>query len=126
MKTLAWKQITAALVIGFLLGGGFSMWQARQGFGHWMRYPKDQKKERLLKRFVTELRLTDSQKAQVENILGSTMDQMEALRAEMHPKFKALRGEMRHEIRAILTDQQQKRFETMETEWDARRGRFSS
>lgn len=126
MKTLAWKQITGAVVIGFLLGSGFGAWQARQTPSHWMRYSPEQKKEWMLGRFIKELKLTDDQKVKVRKILGSSVDQMQALRAEMNPKFKAIRGEMNLEIRAILTPEQLTRFEAMEAQWEARMGRWHS
>lgn len=124
MKTLAWKQMTVAVVIGFLLGGAFVKWQSCQQLPYWMRYSADQKKEKMLQRFVTELKLTDAQKTKVEKILGSTVDQMEALRAEMRPKFRAIRGEMQQEIRAILTPEQRKRFEAMESKSETRRAQW--
>ena len=80
----------------------------------------------MLQHFVTELKLTDTQKVRVEKILGSTIDQMEALRAEMHPKFQAILGEMKHEIQAILTENQRKRFEAMEAQWEVRKSRWHS
>ena len=126
MKTLAWKQITVAVVIGFLLGSGFGMWQARHGHSRWMRNSPEQKKEWMLGRFIKELKLTDDQKVKVRKILGSSVDQMQALRAEMRPKFQAIRGEMNREIRTILTAEQLKRFEAMEAEWEARMGRWHS
>ncbi len=126
MKGLAWKQVAVALTIGFLLGGGFGLWQARRHRVSWMQYLPDQKKEKMLQRFVDELKLTDAQKAKVKNILGSTIDQTEALRAEMSPKFRAIRDEMEREIQALLTEDQRKRFEAMETHWEARKKRWGS
>ncbi len=102
------------------------MWQARQTPSRWMRHSPEQKKEWMLGRFIKELKLTDDQKVKVRKILGSSVDQMQALRAEMHPKFKAIRGEMNREIRTVLTPEQLKRFEAMEARWEARMDRWHS
>ena len=121
MKTLAWKQITMALVIGFLLGGGLSLWQDHRP--PWMSYSSEEKKERMLQRFSSELKLTDPQRAEVKKILDSAQEQTETFRAEVRPKFQAIRNEMSRSIRTLLTDEQRKRFEAMETEWTARKMR---
>ena len=126
MKTLAWKQITVAVVIGFLLGSGFGTWQARQAHPQWGQRSPEQKKEWMMGRFIKELKLTDEQKVKVRKILGSSVDQMQALRAEMHPKFQAIRGEMNLEIRTILTPEQLKRFDAMEAKWEVRRNKWHS
>ena len=124
MKNLAWRQIAVAMVIGFLLGGGFTSWQARQHLPYWMQYSSAEKKERMLQRFSEQLKLTDTQRAEVKKILDSTHEQTEALRAEVRPKFQTIRSEMSRGIRALLTDEQRKRFEAIEAEWAAHKKRW--
>ena len=114
------------MVIGFLLGVGFNIWQAHQRLPYWMQYSSDEKKERILQRFSAELKLTDAQRTEVKKILDSANEQTEAFRAEVRPKFQAIRSEMSQSIRALLTDEQRKRFETMEAEWEAHKKRWSS
>lgn len=121
MKKLAWKQITAGIIIGFFLGGGFGAWQDRQQAARWMQFSSEQKKEQILGRFSRELKLTPDQQAQVKKILNSTYDQTQTLQAEIRPKFRAIRSEMRQEVRVLLTPEQAKRFDVMEAKWDARK-----
>ncbi len=121
MTTTAWKPITAAAVIAFLLGTGFGSWQVQRRFFCIPKYSAEQKKEKLLARFVSELKLTADQTKRVEQILNTKTERMEALRAEVRPRFKTIRTEMKQEISAILTAEQRVRFEAMEREWEARK-----
>lgn len=121
MSKLAWSQITAGLVAGFLLGGAFGHWQARREIPDWMRHSQEEKSERLLRHFSEELELTDAQRAEVKTILDSASVQTRALRAETRPRFRAIRAEMSRGIRALLDEEQAKRFDALEREWDARK-----
>lgn len=126
MKKLAWKQIAVAMVIGFLLGGGFHAWRASQQIPFWMGQHSSRDKERMLQHFSEKLTLTDTQRAQVEKILDSANQQTEILRTEVRPKFQAIRSEMSRSVRSLLTEDQRKRFEAMEADWDARKKRWNS
>ena len=121
---IAWKQITAAVVLGFLLGGGFGFWMAERGSPFHIKRSPEERKERFLKKFVSELQLTDSQTAEVKKILDSSSDQMGTVRSEMRAKFKAIRSEMKKEIEPLLTEDQRRRFDKMEEEWEARKKRW--
>jgi len=123
MKT-AWKQITVALSLGFLLGGGFGFWMGERGSPFHGKRSPEERKERLLKKFVSELQLTDSQITDVKKILDSSSDRMGTVRSEMRAKFKAIRGEMKKEIEPLLTEDQRRRFDKMEEEWEARKKRW--
>ncbi|MCM8794336.1 MAG: hypothetical protein NC819_00805 [Candidatus Omnitrophica bacterium] len=118
---LAWKQITMALVVGFLLGGGFGLWMARQQVPSWARYTPEQKKEQMLQEFARELKLTDSQKEQIKRILDSSVDQMEFVRSEMRQKFQAVRSDMKAQIDPLLTGEQRELFKKIEAKWEARK-----
>lgn len=121
---MAWKQITIAVIVGFLLGGVFTQWQIRENLhGRWES--SDQKKERMMRRFATELKLTPGQKEKVEKILDSSYAQMEAVRGEMRPKLRAIREEMKREIRTHLTPEQLKQFDLMEKKWKARKDKWT-
>ena len=103
------------------------MWQGRQQLPPWMMGAwHDQKKERMLNRFARELTLTDSQKVQVKKILDSTAAQMQGMRTEARPKFQTIRTEMSQGIRALLTQEQRKRFEATEAEWNAHKRRWDA
>ena len=115
----AWKHIAASLVIGALIGAALScFWTSRQrssrhGWG-------EKHYSRTLERFNSGLNLDAEQKTKVAAILEKKRARIKELRAKIHPKFKRLRKATREEIRAILEPAQQKEFDVMQSEWEAR------
>lgn len=121
MKKLVWAQITAGLVMGFLLGGAFGLRQARQGVPEWMRYSRQEEDERMLRLFSEELGLTDAQREKVKVLLDSASQQTRALRAETRPRFRAIRAETSRGVRALLDEPQAARFDAIEKEWEVQK-----
>lgn len=74
-------------------------------------------KEKMLAKFSSELSLTEDQKTKVKAIFESKHKEMVKIREELHPKFEALRKSTHDEINKILTPEQQKKFETMESKF---------
>ncbi|PIQ82289.1 MAG: hypothetical protein COV76_04515 [Candidatus Omnitrophica bacterium CG11_big_fil_rev_8_21_14_0_20_64_10] len=121
VNQLAWKQIAVAVTVGFLLGGGFGLWQGRREGPRWMHRAPEERKERVIKRFTAELQLTEAQAVEVRRIISESHDRLQALRDRVRPDFRAVREEMKRRIRALLTEEQIPRFEAMETRWEARK-----
>ena len=120
--TLARKQV----VIAFVLGGCVGFAAAWGSLPRWRHHPwgGNQFQHRLLDRFSSTLKLTPDQRSQVAAILETKRQKMDALRAEIRPRFDELRASTGAEIRRLLTPEQQQRFDVMEAEWDARVKRF--
>ena len=70
-----------------------------------------------------DLNLNDQQAAQVRAILEETQNQFRQLRVEVRPRYDALRQQASEKIRAVLTPEQQKRFDQIVAERDARHRR---
>jgi Spy/CpxP family protein refolding chaperone len=68
-----------------------------------------------------ELNLDERQAAEVRRILDETRDEYRTLRSETRPRFDAIRESARTRIRAVLTPEQQQRFDARVAEMDARR-----
>jgi Spy/CpxP family protein refolding chaperone len=66
-----------------------------------------------------ELNLTDEQTAAVRAILDETRNEYRALRTELRPRFEEPRHKARARIRALLTPEQQQKFDAMITQQDA-------
>ena len=119
---LSWNQIVIALVLGgyagFALARGcvFGMFHSHRG--------SDQAQHRLLDRFSSKLKLTPKQRNQVGAILQVKRRKIDTLRAEIKPRFDELRASTSAEIRHTLTPEQQRQFDLMETQRDARMKRF--
>lgn len=110
------------LLLAFLLGTaagalGFGLYQARAG---WRHPPRDPERSRqfVLKRLTRDLDLRPEQQQQVEAILRETGQEFSRLREEIGPRMRDIRGRSREKIRAILSPEQQARFEALEKEWE--------
>ena len=77
--------------------------------------------EEVFERMRRDLQLNDSQSAEVRKILEQTRGDYRALRAEARPRFDSIRQSARTRIRALLTPEQQQRFDAKVAERDARR-----
>ncbi len=122
MNKLAWNQIVIALVLGAGVGFVAARYCAPGLFQyHWSRGKFQQ---RLLDRFSSKLQLSPEQHTQVGAILEAKRQKIDALRAEIRPRFEDIRTTTSAEIRQLLTPEQQQKFDTMQAEWDARKQRF--
>ncbi len=127
------KQLIVALALGAFVGvAGAQADPMDEGEGSWHREDhgdRDRDRgerakrtpEQRLKRFSEKLKLTPDQRQQVSTIFEASRTKMEALRAEFRPKFEAIRTDTRAQIRGLLTPDQQKTFDAMNAERDAKR-----
>ena len=67
-----------------------------------------------------ELSLTDQQTTSVRTILDETRTEYRALRTELRPRFDEPRQKARVRIRALLTPEQQQKFDAMVAQQDAK------
>jgi len=67
-----------------------------------------------------ELNLTDEQTTAVRAILDETREEYRTLRTELRPRFEEPRQKARTRIRALLTPEQQQRFDAMVAQQDAK------
>lgn len=88
---------------------------AREG-GRGRRNP-----EHVFERMRRDLDLDERQSAEVRKILDETRGEYRALRSEARPRFDSIRQSARTRIRALLTPDQQRRFDARVAEKDARR-----
>lgn len=115
------KQILVAFALGAVVGMVVSRSLSRDFHHHW---GDGQFQARMLQRFSAKLKLTPEQRAQVAKIFEEKRQKIEALRAEVRPKFEDIRTATSAEIRRLLSPDQQKQFDAMEAEWNARRQKF--
>ena len=75
-------------------------------------------------RYLTkELGLTPEQTEQVRRILDETRQEFLQLRNEMRPRFEEIRRRSRERLRAVLTPEQQAKFEELMRREEQRRHR---
>src|ERR1041384_3008557 len=68
-----------------------------------------------------DLNLTDEQATAIRAILDETRDEYRALRTELRPRFEEPRMKARARIRALLTPEQQQKFDAMTAQQDSKR-----
>jgi len=66
-----------------------------------------------------ELKLTDQQTTSVRTILDETRNEYRTLRTELRPRFEEPRMKARARIRALLTPEQQQKFDALVAQQDA-------
>ena len=103
-----------ALVAGLWLGA----WGAHAH--RWRAWHSQERQARLLQVFTRRLHLTPPQQAQVRAVLDAGHGRMQSLHEQTRAQFQALRAETAAQIRAVLTPEQARTFDTMEAERDAR------
>ena len=78
---------------------------------------------RLVERLSRDLELTSDQRTKIEGVLTARRPRLDTLQQEVRSKFDAEQESLRNEIRAILTPDQQKKFDEREKEMRGRFGR---
>jgi len=107
------NQVIISLIVGIALGITIGHPLHRKPFHH--HRGKGPMQQHMIDRFSKELNLSAGQKQQVAAIFETTRPKMDALQAEVRPKFEALRKETQSEIKKILTPDQQKKMDAIES-----------
>ena len=122
MKTYTSNYVVGALLVGGLIGlAGAASLAPHARHRHW---GKGYGQHRLMDRFSSTLHLTPEQREKVSGILEAKRQKIEALRAEIRPRFDEIRTSTSGEIRQLLTPEQQQQFDAMEAERAAKRKQF--
>jgi Spy/CpxP family protein refolding chaperone len=116
------KALFVAFLSGLLIGGAAAWFAAPFLRFHHPRDP-ERMHQRLMKKFSRELNLSDEQARQVDQIFRASREKMKALHDDAFPKFEALRKETQTAIRALLTPDQQAKFDAMHEKWEKKKFR---
>ena len=124
MRGTARLKLWLAVAVVFALGcatGAFldSAYRLRSGAGR--GESRGGKREHMFEKMRRELDLDERQSTEVRRILDETRNEYRTLRTEARPRFDAIRQSARTRIRALLTPEQQQRFDAKVAELDARR-----
>src|SRR2546423_12476942 len=117
-----WLVVVGVFVLGCVTGASFdSIYRLRAGNDASQNAPGRHNKEDLFESLKRDLNLNDNQATQIRAILDQTRNDYRALRAEVRPRYDALRQNARARMRALLTPEQQQRFDEKAAERDAQR-----
>ena len=112
-----WLVLVVVFVLGSITGGALTgLYLSRSGSDRSERNPQ-QRFEKMRK----ELNLTDDQTKAVSAILDDARNEYRALRGELRPRFEEPRMKARAKIRALLSPEQQQKFDAMVAQQDAQR-----
>lgn len=115
-KLKVWLVLVVVFLLGSITGAALTgLYLARSG-----NRPERSAQTRFEKMRV-ELNLTDEQTKAVSAILDETRNDYKALRAELRPRFDEPRQKARARIRALLTPEQQQKFDARVAQQDAER-----
>lgn len=85
------------------------------------RPPQQQQREDFFESLQKNLDLDAHQTEQIRGVIDETREGYRQLRIEVRPRYDALRRDGRTRIRALLTPEQQQKFDRMTAERDSRR-----
>jgi len=116
-----WLVLVAVFVLGSVTGVALTgLYRSRAAAGDRPEIREKAMHERFEK-MRTELNLTDEQTKAVQAIIADTRNEYRALRTELRPRFEEPRQKARARIRALLTPEQQQKFDGMTAQQDAQR-----
>ena len=122
-----WLVVVGVFILGGVTGASLdSLYRLRasgNGRSGEMRGGERRNKEDVFDRMKRDLDLSDQQATEIRSILDQARNEYRQLRAEVRPRYDASRQNARTKIRALLTPEQQQKFDAKVAEHDARRDR---
>jgi Spy/CpxP family protein refolding chaperone len=113
-----WLVLLVVFVLGSVTGAALTgLYRSRAGGGG--AEARERAMHERFEKMRSELSLTDQQTTSVRTILDETRNEYRALRTELRPRFEEPRMKARTRIRALLTPEQQKKFDAMMAQQDA-------
>jgi Spy/CpxP family protein refolding chaperone len=110
-----WLVLVVVFVLGSVTGAAIT------GFYHAMAHNTHTESRDRMAKLRRDLNLTDEQMKSVSTILDDTRNEYKQLRTELKPRFDEPRQKARSKIRALLTPEQQQKFDAMVAQQDATR-----
>lgn len=107
-----WKAVAGALLAGILIGAAVQR-----------AFPPHPPRGRMVAQLTRKLKLSADQKQKLQSIVEAKRRKMDALHEENKPRVMMIRESAREEIYAILTPEQQARFDEIVARWKARRAK---
>lgn len=118
-KLIMWLVLVAVFLLGSVTGAALNgLIRSRASGG---RESRERSANERFAKMRNELNLTDQQATQVKTILDETKNEYKALRTDLKPRFEEPRLKARAKIRALLTPEQQQKFDAMVAQYDTRR-----
>jgi len=113
-----WLVLLVVFVLGSVTGAALTgLYRSRASSGG--AEARERAAHERFEKMRNELSLTDQQTTSVRTILDETRNEYRSLRTELRPRFEEPRMKARTRIRALLTPEQQQKFDAMVAQQDA-------
>ncbi len=115
-----WLVLLAVFALGCITGAGLGgVYRTKTNAS--LRDSRQHKREVMFEKIRHDLNLNDEQSKEIRRVLDETAGEFRRLRGELRPKYDELRLTARGRMRALLTAEQQQKFDALMAEFDARR-----
>ncbi|PYS43875.1 MAG: hypothetical protein DMF71_05685 [Acidobacteria bacterium] len=118
-KLMMWLVLVAVFLLGSVSGAALTGLIRSRASGERPDHERAMKER--FDKMRSELNLSDQQTTAVRAILEETRNEYRALKTELRPRFEEPRQKARTRIRALLTPEQQQKFDAMVAQHDAQR-----
>lgn len=120
-----WVVLVVVFVLGGITGAGIAG-VYRSNTSASLRGSHTRDRQAMFEKMRNDLSLTAEQSKEMRKVLDETGNEFRALRNELRPKYEELRLKTRGRMRALLTAEQQQKFDALMAEIDARRQKEDS
>lgn len=115
-----WLVLLVVFVLGGVTGAGLSgVYRSKANAS--FRESRERDHKAMFEKIRNDLNLNAEQSKGMQKVLDDTAGEFRALRSELRPRYEELRLKTRGQMRALLTAEQQQKFDTLMAEIDARR-----
>ncbi|MGI8734522.1 MAG: hypothetical protein ACR2LM_14610 [Pyrinomonadaceae bacterium] len=115
-----WLVLVAVFVLGCITGVGLSgVYRSKANAS--FRDSRSHDRQAMFERIRNDLNLNAEQSEQIQKVLEETTSDFRALRGELRPRYQEMRLKARSRMRAVLTTEQQQKFDSLMAEIDAQR-----
>lgn len=115
-----WLALVVVFVLGAVTGVGVSgVYRSRANSS--LREGRGRDRQAMFEKIRNDLNLNAEQSKEMQKVLDETAGEFRTLRGELRPRYEELRLKARGRMRAILTTEQQQKFDALMAEIDARR-----
>jgi len=118
-KLMMWLVLVAVFLLGSVSGAALTGLIRSRASGERPDHERAMKER--FDKMRSELNLSDQQTTAVRAILEETRNEYRALKTELRARFEEPRQKARTRIRALLTPEQQQKFDAMVAQHDAQR-----
>lgn len=116
----SWLVLVVVFVLGAVTGVGLGgVYRSKTDAS--FRGSPGRNRDAMFEKMRSDLNLTEEQSKEMRKVLDETGNDFRALRNELRPRYEELRLKTRGRMRALLTAEQQGKFDTLMAEIDARR-----